>query len=127
MEAIVEPFVTAFRGFVVDRLLDTITFFRLLSDFKLVSEVVIVGAERVVSGVTLVEDFVGPVISTFVGFIVEKVADVVTSFVVVSIGFAVVSLVVVVGKLVVVITTAGMEVTTCVSLLVKVSGTDAMV
>ena len=73
------------------------------------------------------EAIVGPVFTIFGGFVVDRVGDVVASFVVVSTSLVVVSMVVVVGKLVVVVTTVGMEVTTFVSLLVVVSGTDVVV
>ena len=73
------------------------------------------------------EDIVRPFFTIFGGFVVDRVVDVVASFVVVSTGLAVVSVVVVLGKLVVVVTTAGMEVTTFVTLLVVVSGTDVVI
>ena len=68
-------------------------------------------------------DIVGPVVTIFSGFVVDRVVDVVTSLVVVSTGLAVV---VIVGTLVVLVTIVGLEVT-FISLLVVVAGTDVEV
>ena len=45
--------------------------------------VVVAGTDAVVSGITIVETIVGTVVSTFGGFVVDILRDVVASFVVV--------------------------------------------
>ena len=67
--------------------------------------VVVAGTEVVVSRRSVVEAIVGPAVTTFCGFVVDRVLDVVACFVVVSTGFAVVSAILGVGKLVVLDTT----------------------
>ena len=67
------------------------------------------------------EDIVGPVVTIFGVSAVDRVGDVVASFVVDSTSLAVVSMFVVLGTLVVMVTTAGMEVTTFATLLVVVA------
>ena len=84
--------------------------------------VVVTRTDEVVSGITLVEDVVGPVVTVF-GAIDDAVCDVVASFVVVSIDFAVVFAISDVGSLVVVAKTMVLEVTTVVSLLLVILGT----
>ena len=64
--------------------------------------------------------------SVIVGFDVDRILDVVDSFVVVLTGVNVVSMVVDIGKLVVVVATAGLEVTTVASLLFVVEGRDLL-
>ena len=92
-----EPVDTAFAGFVVNRFLDVITSFKLISGFKVVPEVVIIGilvavvttvpldvnkvvslllvvdeTDMNVSGISSVEVIVGPVVSSFDGFVVDS-------------------------------------------------------
>ena len=80
----------------------------------------------VVSVKIVMEAIVGPVITAFSGIIVDRVWDVVFSFVLAS-GFALVSAVVIADTMLVVVTTEGSKVTTFVSLLVLVAVTDVMV
>ena len=87
--------------------------------------VVVVG--KLAALVTEVFPEVTTVVSAFGGFVGNTVLDSLSSFVVVSAGFAVVSAVDVVGKLVVVVITLGLEVTTVVSGIVVVAGTDVMI
>ena len=87
--------------------------------------VVVVG--KLAALVTEVFPEVTTVVSTFGGFVGNTMLDSLSSFVVVSAGFAVVSAVDVVGKLVVVVITLGLEVTTVVSGIVVVAGTDVMI
>ena len=87
--------------------------------------VVVVG--KLAALVTEVFPEVTTVVSTFGGFVGNTMLDRLSSFVVVSAGFAVVSAVDVVGKLVVVVITLGLEVTTVVSGIVVVAGTDVMI
>ena len=87
--------------------------------------VVVVG--KLAALVTEVFPEVTTVVSGFGGFVGSTVLDSLSSFVVVSAGFDVVSAVDVVGKLVVVVITLGLEVTTVVSGIVVVAGTDVMI
>ena len=80
----------------------------------------------VVSGKIVSEAIFGPVVTAFGGITVDRAWDVVFSFVLAS-GFALVSAVVFADTMLVVVTTEGSEVTTFVTLLVVVAGTDVMV
>ena len=152
LEDVVGPVVAVFGAVVVDEVCDIVVSFVVVSTgFAVVFTVVDVGTlvvvvktvglevttiasllvviaetDEVVSGITIVADVVGPVVTIF-GAIDDEVCDVVASFVVVSTGFSVVCANVDVGTLVVMVKTVGLEVTTVVSLLVVVLGTDEVV
>ena len=85
---------------------------------------VVAGTDVVVSAITVLEDVVGTVVTVFGAVVVDAVCDVLASFVVDSKGVPVVPSVVIVGTLV---TKVGLEVTTGVSLLVVVAGTNVVV
>ena len=89
--------------------------------------VVVAGTDLMVLRLAVSKTALGPVVSTFSGFVGNTVLDSLSSSVVVSTGSAVVPAVDVVGKLVVVVKTLGLEVTTVVSGIVVVAGTDVMI
>ena len=94
--------------------------------FALASAVVVV-VGKLAALVTEVLPEVTAVVSTFCGLVGNTVLYSLSSFALVSTGFAVVSAVDVVSKLVVVVITLGLEVTTAVSGIVVVAGTDVMI